>query len=255
VKHCNDEPGSRCGGRSPTRSDRRVLTGLAANERLPAEAELATRFGSTGTRCARPSPRSKRKELLRAEQGRGTFLNDRKRLRYPIGPRTRFSSGLEEPGTRPGRASCSRARPCPPRFMSPPRCLFPPAHRSFNLRRSRPPTGCLSRQRHRGLTPAGSAKLPSLYAQTGSITASAGAPRGRRLHPQDHRRGKPGMQPRGSRSARPFARRHRALDRASRHRCGRTAGAVTANRALRPTELSCSSNTIPRRRQTHPSKR
>ena len=31
---------------------------------------------------------------MRAEQGRGTFVENRKRFAYPIGPRTRFSEGL-----------------------------------------------------------------------------------------------------------------------------------------------------------------
>ena len=33
--------------------------------------------------------------MLRAEQGRGTFVLPRKRLSYPIGARTRFSTGLQ----------------------------------------------------------------------------------------------------------------------------------------------------------------
>jgi hypothetical protein len=36
-----------------------------------------------------------REGMLRAEQGRGTFVLSRKRLSYPIGARTRFSAGLQ----------------------------------------------------------------------------------------------------------------------------------------------------------------
>ena len=33
--------------------------------------------------------------VLRSEQGRGTFVQQRRRFAYPIGPRTRFSTGLD----------------------------------------------------------------------------------------------------------------------------------------------------------------
>jgi GntR family phosphonate transport system transcriptional regulator len=91
-----------------------VLTGLAPNERLPAEAELAARFGVNRHTVRAAIAALEKEGILRAEQGRGTFLNDRKRLRYPIGQRTRFSSGLESQAqTRSGRLLSSEAMPAP----------------------------------------------------------------------------------------------------------------------------------------------
>ena len=72
-----------------------VLSGMVANERLPAEAELATRFGVNRHTVRAAIAALEKEGILRAEQGRGTFLNESKRLRYPIGQRTRFSSGLQ----------------------------------------------------------------------------------------------------------------------------------------------------------------
>ncbi|MCY0095606.1 phosphonate metabolism transcriptional regulator PhnF [Hoeflea ulvae] len=96
-----------------------VLTGMAANERLPAEAELATRFGVNRHTVRAAIAALEKEGILRAEQGRGTFLNDRKRLSYPIGPRTRFSSGLEDQAqTRSGRLLSSRTTPAPPHVAS-----------------------------------------------------------------------------------------------------------------------------------------
>ncbi|MEL6436164.1 MAG: phosphonate metabolism transcriptional regulator PhnF [Pseudomonadota bacterium] len=62
--------------------------------RLPPEQALADRFD-----CNRHTVRAAIRALvdegvLRAEQGRGTFLQDVRRLTYPISRRTRFSEGL-----------------------------------------------------------------------------------------------------------------------------------------------------------------
>ena len=96
-----------------------VFAGMAANERLPAEAELATRFGVNRHTVRSAIAALEKEGILRAEQGRGTFLNDRKRLRYPIGPRTRFSSGLENQAqTRSGKLLSARTIPAPSRVAS-----------------------------------------------------------------------------------------------------------------------------------------
>lgn len=96
-----------------------VLTGMTANERLPAEAELATRFGVNRHTVRAAIAALEKEGILRAEQGRGTFLNDRKRLRYPIGPRTRFSSGLEDQSqTRSGKLLSSATLPAPLRVAA-----------------------------------------------------------------------------------------------------------------------------------------
>jgi DNA-binding GntR family transcriptional regulator len=169
-----------------------VLTGLAANERLPAEAELATRFGVNRHTVRSAIAALEKEGILRAEQGRGTFLNDRKRLRYPIGRRTRFSSGLERSGPDPvGQAALERdpVRPasCRHRAVSSRRGT---GH--VNSRRSRPLTGFRSRQQHRGLTPAGLAKL-LVSMQRPARSPPRWRARGQRLHPQDPPPWKPGM--------------------------------------------------------------
>ena len=53
-------------------------------------------MASTAIPSAAPSAALVQGEgVLRAEQGRGTFVLSRKRLSYPIGARTRFSTGLQ----------------------------------------------------------------------------------------------------------------------------------------------------------------
>ncbi|MEQ8589487.1 MAG: phosphonate metabolism transcriptional regulator PhnF [Roseitalea porphyridii] len=94
-----------------------VLGGLSANARLPGEAELAERFGVNRHTVRSAIAALEKEGIVRAEQGRGTFLNDRKRLRYPIGRRTRFSSGLEDQArTRSGKLLGSETLPAPPQI-------------------------------------------------------------------------------------------------------------------------------------------
>jgi GntR family phosphonate transport system transcriptional regulator len=149
-----------------------VLTGVAANERLPAEAELATRFGVNRHTVRSAIAALEKEGLLRAEQGRGTFLNDRKRLRYPIGRRTRFSSGLEDQAqTRSGKLLSSETLPAPLHVAT---ALSLPAAA---------PVIQLSTLSAADGVPVSAAtswfdasrfwrRLLSLYAETGSITAS-----------------------------------------------------------------------------------
>lgn len=147
-----------------------VLTGLAANERLPAEAELATRFGVNRHTVRSAIAALEKEGILRAEQGRGTFLNDRKRLRYPIGRRTRFSSGLEDQArTRSGKLLSSETLPAPPHIA---RALSLPAGA---------PVIQLSTLSTADAVPISAAtswfdasrfgEIAGLYAETGSITA------------------------------------------------------------------------------------
>jgi GntR family transcriptional regulator, phosphonate transport system regulatory protein len=94
-----------------------VLGGLSANARLPGEAELAERFGVNRHTVRSAIAALEKEGIVRAEQGRGTFLNDRRRLRYPIGRRTRFSSGLEDQArTRSGKLLASETLPAPPQI-------------------------------------------------------------------------------------------------------------------------------------------
>ena len=61
---------------------------------LPGEIALAKRF-KVNRHTVRSAIASLAKEgVVRVEQGRGTFIAQRARLRYPVGRRTRFSAGL-----------------------------------------------------------------------------------------------------------------------------------------------------------------
>jgi len=62
----------------------------APGERLPTEAELATRFAVNRHTIRRAMEELEGRGLVRVEQGRGSFVAEDV-LDYPLGPRTRFS--------------------------------------------------------------------------------------------------------------------------------------------------------------------
>jgi len=66
------------------------------SERLPPEQALAERFGVNRHTVRGAIAALVQEGVLRAEQGRGTFIAQRKRFAYPIGARTRFSEGLKD---------------------------------------------------------------------------------------------------------------------------------------------------------------
>lgn len=74
--------------------------------KLPPEIELSRRFSVNRLTVRKAISSLKEKGLLRAEQGRGTFVNERPevRLSYPVGPSTRFTETIcaasKEPGGR-----------------------------------------------------------------------------------------------------------------------------------------------------------
>src|SRR5690606_21594723 len=68
---------------------------FGADDRLPSEMVLAARFGVNRHTVRAAIASLEQEGVLRVEQGRGTFIETRKRLSYPIGMRTRFSTGLE----------------------------------------------------------------------------------------------------------------------------------------------------------------
>jgi len=73
-----------------------IATGLGDESgRLPTEVALAERFGVNRHTVRTAIQALVQEGVLRAEQGRGTFVVRQPRLSYPIGPRTRFSAGLE----------------------------------------------------------------------------------------------------------------------------------------------------------------
>lgn len=63
--------------------------------RLPIEKDLAALFQVNRLTLRTAVTALVDEGLLSREQGRGTFVVPRKRLKYPIGRRTRFSAGLE----------------------------------------------------------------------------------------------------------------------------------------------------------------
>lgn len=65
-------------------------------EKLPPEVTLAERFGVNRHTVRGAIAALVQEGVLRAEQGRGTFIEERKRFAYPIGVRTRFSEGLKD---------------------------------------------------------------------------------------------------------------------------------------------------------------
>jgi GntR family phosphonate transport system transcriptional regulator len=64
-------------------------------KKLPPEMALAARFGVNRHTVRGAIAALVQEGVLRAEQGRGTFVEQRKRFAYPIGTRTRFSEGLQ----------------------------------------------------------------------------------------------------------------------------------------------------------------
>jgi GntR family phosphonate transport system transcriptional regulator len=75
-----------------------ISTGrLAPGDRLPAEGELARRFGVNRHTVRRALAVLATRGLVRATQGRGTFV-EASPLAYPIGRRTRFSEAVAQAG-------------------------------------------------------------------------------------------------------------------------------------------------------------
>ncbi len=88
---------------------RRVADGIRAAigdgsvaDRLPSEGELAARFGVNRHTVRRAIATLAADGLLRAERGRGTFVNaPGRRLSYEVGPRTRFGDNVLSQARRP----------------------------------------------------------------------------------------------------------------------------------------------------------
>lgn len=67
---------------------------LTRGEKLPGEMALAERFGVNRHTVRRAIAALTEEGVVRAEQGRGTFVDHARRISYRIGRRTRFSEGL-----------------------------------------------------------------------------------------------------------------------------------------------------------------
>jgi GntR family phosphonate transport system transcriptional regulator len=72
-----------------------ISTGEYA-DRLPPELALAQRFDVNRHTVRSAIAALEQEGVLRAEQGRGTFIKRKQKLAYPIGARTRFSEGLRD---------------------------------------------------------------------------------------------------------------------------------------------------------------
>lgn len=70
-------------------------------DRLPTEAELATRFGVNRHTLRRAVSALQEAGLVRVEQGRGTFVQEDV-VDYPVGKRTRFSENIITSNRQPG---------------------------------------------------------------------------------------------------------------------------------------------------------
>ena len=67
---------------------------LARGDKLDGEMALAERFGVNRHTVRRALAALAEEGVVRAEQGRGTFVDQARRISYRIGKRTRFSEGL-----------------------------------------------------------------------------------------------------------------------------------------------------------------
>jgi GntR family phosphonate transport system transcriptional regulator len=67
---------------------------LARGEKLPGEMQLAERFAVNRHTVRRAIAALTAEGVVKAEQGRGTFVDQARRLSYRIGRRTRFTEGL-----------------------------------------------------------------------------------------------------------------------------------------------------------------
>src|SRR5262249_4804848 len=74
---------------------------IKPGDRLPTEIELAERFSVNRHTVRRAVAMLAEQGILRIEQGRGTFVND-KTIDYVLGRRTRFTATLLAQGREPG---------------------------------------------------------------------------------------------------------------------------------------------------------
>ncbi len=82
---------------------------LVAGQRLPAETDLAKRFGVNRHTLRRAMAELARKGLVEALAGRGTFVRA-PRIAYPVGGMTRFSEVVAGAGHEPGGRLLASAR-------------------------------------------------------------------------------------------------------------------------------------------------
>lgn len=71
---------------------------LVTGEQLPIETELAQRYGAGRHSIRRAVGELAKEGLLSVQQGRGTFVQSRSRIEYPIGERTRLRANMSAQG-------------------------------------------------------------------------------------------------------------------------------------------------------------
>lgn len=86
-----------------------VSAGRFPGGRLPTEPELAERFAVNRHTIRRAIAALAERGMVRAEQGRGTFVADH-HIDYVLGRRTRFSANLQREGREPGHRLIAVAR-------------------------------------------------------------------------------------------------------------------------------------------------
>lgn len=88
---------------------------LGAEGRLPPEVALSERFGVNRHTVRAAISALVQEGVLRSEQGRGTFVEPRRRIAYPIAARTRFSTALRgQAGSHTSRLLESAVQPASP---------------------------------------------------------------------------------------------------------------------------------------------
>ncbi|MDH6230818.1 GntR family phosphonate transport system transcriptional regulator [Mesorhizobium soli] len=144
---------------------------LGEGGKLPPEITLSQQFGVNRHTVRAAISALVQEGVLRAEQGRGTFVESRKRLAYPITTRTRFSTGLKDQ-TRARRVNLLRhvVEPAPARVAEALQLeAGAPVHRLETLseadgRSVSRGTGWIDASRFPGFA--------DVFVETGSITAS-----------------------------------------------------------------------------------
>jgi len=144
---------------------------MASGDRLPPESALAERFAANRHTVRRALAVLAEEGVVRAEQGRGTFVDAARRLSYRIGKRTRFSEGLAgQTGETHGELLAARQEHAPANVA---RGLgIAPGARVVRLETLSFADG---RPLSRGTSWFAYARLPDIaeaYAATGSITQS-----------------------------------------------------------------------------------
>ena len=148
-----------------------ILHGLATSDgRLPPEQALAERF-AVNRHTIRAAIGSLRREgVLRAEQGRGTFVNRIGRLTYPLSRRTRFSAGFRSQGKFGSSLVGSSIGRGPPRAAA--ALGLPPRTRLLRLDTVGEVDGLPVSRSNSWFEAARFKGLARAYRQTGSITAA-----------------------------------------------------------------------------------